>query len=544
MTCEIFSTNKDNPEGSPNLFIYKTETGEEVFSIIQKKQLEWEPYWAGDEEMVGFLSGGEVLFYEVHSETAFIKPARVLGGGRNGKFSISPSANKAFVAHYVPGAKGAPSMCKLYQYPNINQNQALAVKSLFQADKFDMLWNKRGTDLLLLTSTEVDKSNASYYGKQALHYMSTKGESYAVSLNKEGPIHAVEWSPKSTEFCVIYGYMPSKSALFNLKCDPVFEFGAGSRNSIYYNPFGNILLLAGFGNLRGNVEVWDVAKRTQITGFQASDSTMLEWSPSGDIFVTATTAPRLRMGNGFKVWHYSGALLHETVWPTGQELFEVNFQKYANETFKEPPITNQKIEGIKSNQPQASTVAYRPPNLRDGAPATTKTLHDGEDEDKPRVPGQYLGTTAQSKSRGGGAGGGGAQYPRKSDTGGSRGARNKRYDARKKGGDTSQEGSSSQNESADSTLLSNTSSEGGNNRWPSTSKPRGSRGSQGGGTPRGPIGTGDPEKDKRIKTINKKLQDISKLKSKKEKGEHLEHNQLAKITSEPELVAELKKLTV
>lgn len=32
--------------------------------------------------------------------------------------------------------------------------------------------------------------------------------------------------------------------------------------------------------------------------YNAPDSTLLEWCPSGDIFVTATTAPRLRMSNG------------------------------------------------------------------------------------------------------------------------------------------------------------------------------------------------------------------------------------------------------
>lgn len=31
---------------------------------------------------------------------------------------------------------------------------------------------------------------------------------------------------------------------------------------------------------------------------QASDSTTFEWSPDGTHFVTATTAPRLREGNG------------------------------------------------------------------------------------------------------------------------------------------------------------------------------------------------------------------------------------------------------
>lgn len=47
-----------------------------------------------------------------------------------------------------------------------------------------MMWNKRSTGLILLTSTEVDATGASYYGKQALHFMSTRGDSFAVQLSK------------------------------------------------------------------------------------------------------------------------------------------------------------------------------------------------------------------------------------------------------------------------------------------------------------------------------------------------------------------------
>lgn len=59
---------------------------------------------------------------------------------------------------------------------------------------------------------------------------------------KEGPIYDVAWSPKGLEFCVVYGTMPAKATLFNLKCNPVFEFGTGARNSIYYSPNGNHIL--------------------------------------------------------------------------------------------------------------------------------------------------------------------------------------------------------------------------------------------------------------------------------------------------------------
>lgn len=54
--------------------------------------------------------------------------------------------------------------------------------------------------------------------------------------------------------------------------------------------------MADFGNLRGNTEVWDVAKKEVVTTLQAPDTTMLEWCQSGDIFVTATTPPLKKNG--------------------------------------------------------------------------------------------------------------------------------------------------------------------------------------------------------------------------------------------------------
>lgn len=41
-----------------------------------------------------------------------------------------------------------------------------------------------GSGVLVLTTTEVDKTGASYYGEQGLHYLSAKGEGNIVLLGK------------------------------------------------------------------------------------------------------------------------------------------------------------------------------------------------------------------------------------------------------------------------------------------------------------------------------------------------------------------------
>lgn len=66
--------------------------------------------------------------------------------------------------------------------------------------------------------------------------------------------------------------------------------------------------------------------------------------------------------------------MHETIWPQGQELLAVEWQKFPENTFLEPVITKIKQEGIKSSQPEASKKAYTPPHLR--------MIREGKDPDK------------------------------------------------------------------------------------------------------------------------------------------------------------------
>lgn len=61
---------------------------------------------------------------------------------------------------------------------------------------------------------------------------------------------------------------------------------------------------------------------------EAPDTTLLEWAADGEHFLTATTAPRLRISNGYKIWHYSGVLLHEKPSPEQEELYDVTWKVF------------------------------------------------------------------------------------------------------------------------------------------------------------------------------------------------------------------------
>jgi len=176
---EIFVSTKESPN-NPNLLIYDADTGKELISFVMKKHSEWEPYISNDEYILALMLAGDVHFYEIANGT-FTKSSQKLSG-KIGSFSLSPG-HSTHVALYLQGAKGSPSMAKLFKYPNLDSSPIVS-KSFSQADKVEMIWNKKGNGCLILTSTDVDSTGASYYGKQALHFLSTNGDSYSVALSK------------------------------------------------------------------------------------------------------------------------------------------------------------------------------------------------------------------------------------------------------------------------------------------------------------------------------------------------------------------------
>jgi len=41
---------------------------------------------------------------------------------------------------------------------------------------------------------------------------------------------------------------------------PYFEFGRHHRNTIRFSPFSRLVMIAGFGNLSGEMDFWDLTK--------------------------------------------------------------------------------------------------------------------------------------------------------------------------------------------------------------------------------------------------------------------------------------------
>jgi translation initiation factor 2A len=295
--------------------------------------------WSDDEHVACHLVSNEVQLFD----------GKDLGGGIKGRLrvkqisqcSLAPSAEPYRVGVFIPEKNGKPAFARVYNVSDEWEPSASAVvsKSFFGAEDCTMEWAPQGGGVLVQTSTSVDKTGASYYGSSGLHLLQAQtGDAITVPLTKDGPVHDVKWSPNGRNFVAIAGGMPANCTLHHGKSgDASFEFGAKHRNTISWAPHGRFLCLAGFGNLAGEMDFWDVNKKTKMGATKSEDGVICSWSPDSRLFMTATISPRLRVNNGYEVYSYCGEGPYCRV--DSREMYHMEWKPVAKGTYPDRPAS-------------------------------------------------------------------------------------------------------------------------------------------------------------------------------------------------------------
>lgn len=79
------------------------------------------------------------------------------------------------------------------------------------------------------------------------------------------------------------------------------------------------MLLAGFGNLNGNIDIWDSIKREKTGSCKQHATTSCLWSPCNRKFMTATLHRRLKVDNKMVVYDYTGKQVSKVLLKDGEE---------------------------------------------------------------------------------------------------------------------------------------------------------------------------------------------------------------------------------
>lgn len=159
---------------------------------------------------------------------------------------------------------------------------------------------------VLVHSISDDTSSSSYYGESTLYYMDLLyGKFQKISL-ANGPIHDFDWTPDGKNFIVCAGHHPAKTNIYS--CDAKFlkEICVSKVNTVRISPDSRILCLAGFGNLNGDIEIYNLATYTLIGKTKLYCGVTLNWSRDSKFLVGAVLSPRVRVDNEYRIFTYNG----------------------------------------------------------------------------------------------------------------------------------------------------------------------------------------------------------------------------------------------
>lgn len=355
---------------APNLAVWHLPDGALIHQFTVKKvgKESWPVLkWREDGRVFLLKEGNEVVVYGVDG-------AEVMRVGEGLITSVFCSGGAPWrVLTFCGEIRGQPPIVTYYICEPSGFNR-IAQETLAKGVEAVVLWNKQSTAWLIWCQTDVDSTGRSYYGEHSLYLMNETGHCKAIKT-ADGPIYDVSWSPTGEEFIVLSGFMPATCTLFNSKGNKVTEITKNHLNTIRWDPFGQLFILAGFGNLAGDVEIWARA-RMQVIGRLSSPMTVAcEWCPDGLHLMTAVLTPRMRVDNGWKVWDYKGRVVHAE-----QEEGELWEALWRPEVRRKPVIDTE----IQAEESKKST--YRPPAGSAGFAERFRAVKEGQGTVQPSKP--------------------------------------------------------------------------------------------------------------------------------------------------------------
>lgn len=181
----------------------------------------------------------------------------------------------------------------------------------------EFFFNEKKNKMVSIFTNFIDKTGNSYYGVSDLClYNILSGEKKKITTVK-GPIHSIDWSPKSNKFILIKGSLPAYIILYNKNGIPENLLGILFRNYVKWSKSGKRVSIAGFGNIDTKIDIFDSEKMVKICSVPAQHCSEIKWV-NDDLFVTAVVFSKLKVDNNFRIFNV-----------LGEKLFEVCYLKSA-----------------------------------------------------------------------------------------------------------------------------------------------------------------------------------------------------------------------
>ncbi|KAI7747631.1 hypothetical protein M8C21_011330 [Ambrosia artemisiifolia] len=352
-----------------NVTLWKTETGESVYALSQKNMTKatWPSIrFSSDEAVASRMATNELQFFDSGDFSKGVVHKIRVPGVASAELSNNPGSH---VAAFVPESKGMPGSVQIYACAPDSQSEPIARRSFFRCSSVQQHWNNGSTGLLVVAQADVDKTNQSYYGETKLYYLTLDG-------SHDGLV-------KKGLYMMFSGRTQEKNLLLFMDLCRQWQLFLTRSASLSYS-LGKALTIPFVGIQREDAMAtyqafWDYVEKKQLGTTKAEWSVTSEWSPDGRYFMTATTAPRLQVDNGIKIFHYNGKSLFKKKF---DKLYQVDWKAESPDKFGDieeliKSMDSLKVEsksqgqGSKSSQAkpinppvQKKPAAYQPPHAK------------------------------------------------------------------------------------------------------------------------------------------------------------------------------------
>lgn len=119
-------------------------------------------------------------------------------------------------------------------------------------------------------------------------------------------LNDLAWIDSGERFIVIAGNQPAVATLYDKDCNALFEFGKRYRNTIRFCPFSQLLLIGGFGNLKGEIDVWNLDSLEQVGKARSDCAIDIEYAPDGKHLMTSVIYARVKVDNQISIFNGCG----------------------------------------------------------------------------------------------------------------------------------------------------------------------------------------------------------------------------------------------
>ena len=125
----------------------------------------------------------------------------------------------------------------------------------------DVFASPKTSQIIVRSHKYVDNSGQSYYGRNGIDLIDVQLKQKKKIVLYNGPVYNLAWNPRGDMFAICGGMMPSHTVLYDKQGEPFMVVLKDPKNSVFWSPNGDFLAIAGFGNLNGEIQIWDVAKK-------------------------------------------------------------------------------------------------------------------------------------------------------------------------------------------------------------------------------------------------------------------------------------------